>query len=100
MSVWSDGDYQEILTQLGPRAFAYWQGGATPGVYAEVGGAAPVLVSAQATHVPVTIREAEGLDGALLVGWWTSGPTSHVARSRDGGATWSELALATEPVPY
>jgi hypothetical protein len=89
---------------MGVTAYA-WHAtiSATAGIYCAAGGKAAQLVTAITDEPPLTIRQAESLDGSLLVGWWTvaaSVSTPHIARSRDGGTTWSELTLATEPIPY
>ena len=96
-----NGDAFALLTQVGLHALAWYEPTGTAGIYTSVGGNTPVLAVASATEVPLSLRESESLDGSLLLTWWTQDPlTTHIARSRDGGATWTTLNLATERLPY
>jgi hypothetical protein len=88
------------LPVFGVPLVASYEGGT---IKARVAGFAPVSVATVTDEPSVGIVAAESLNGGLLVEWWETAATvttRHVARSRDGGATWVELDLAAEPIPY
>jgi len=91
---------QSVLPVIGAPLVVSYEGG---NLKARVAGFSPVTVATVSAEPSVCILPAESLNGGLLVEWWQTVDavtTRHLARSRDGGATWVELDLAAEPVPY